>query len=62
MIGDQIGGIFGVGEVKAAALHGKDQHLLLFESKNHYLSVAVKGDNQLGAVEAEVRKALSPKK
>jgi predicted regulator of Ras-like GTPase activity (Roadblock/LC7/MglB family) len=62
MIGDQLGGIFGVGEVKAAAIHGKTQHLLLFESKNHYLSIAVKGDNQLGAIEAEVRKALSPKK
>lgn len=62
MIGDQLGGIFGVGEVKAAAIHGKTQHLLLFESKNLYLSVAVKGDNQLGAIEAEVRKALSPKK
>ena len=62
MIGNQLGGIFGVGEAKAAAIHGKSQHLLLFESKNQYLSVAVNGDNQLGAVEAEVRKALSPKK
>ncbi len=62
MLGNQLGGIFGVGEVKAAALHGKSQHLLLFESKSHYLSVAVKGDSQLGAVEAEVRQALSPKK
>jgi predicted regulator of Ras-like GTPase activity (Roadblock/LC7/MglB family) len=62
MIGTQLGGIFGVGEVKAAAIHGKTQHLLLFESKSHYLSIAVKGDTQLGAVEAEVRKSLSPKK
>jgi predicted regulator of Ras-like GTPase activity (Roadblock/LC7/MglB family) len=62
MIGDRLGEIFGVGSIKAAALHGKAQHLLLFESKSHYLSIAVHGESQLGAVEAEVRKALSPKK
>jgi predicted regulator of Ras-like GTPase activity (Roadblock/LC7/MglB family) len=62
MIGDRLGEIFGVGPVKAASLQGKTQHLLLFESKSHYLSIAVHGDSQLGAVEAEVRKALSPKK
>jgi len=62
MLGDRIGGIFGVGEVKAAALSGKSQQLLVFESKSHYLGIAVSGESQLGAVEAEVRKALSPKK
>jgi predicted regulator of Ras-like GTPase activity (Roadblock/LC7/MglB family) len=62
MIGDRLGDIFGIGNVKAAALHGATQHLLLFESKSHYLSIAVNGASQPGVVEAEVRKALSPKK
>jgi predicted regulator of Ras-like GTPase activity (Roadblock/LC7/MglB family) len=62
MIGDRLGGIFGVGTVKAATLQGKTEHLLLFESKSHYLSIAVNGESQPGVVEAEVRKALSPKK
>jgi len=62
MIGDRLGDIFGVGTVKAATLQGKTEHLLLFESKNHYLSIAVNGESQPGVVEAEVRKALSPKK
>ncbi len=62
MIGSQLGNVFGVGDTRAAAVQGKASHLLLFEAKNHYLTVAVKGESQLGAVETEVRKALSPKK
>jgi predicted regulator of Ras-like GTPase activity (Roadblock/LC7/MglB family) len=62
MLGDRLGNIFGVGSVKGAAVQGKESHQLLFEAKNHYLSVAVKGENQLGVVEAEIRKVLSPKK
>ena len=62
MVGNRLGGIFGVGEVKSAAVQGKECHLLMFESKSHYLSIAVKGSAQLGAVEAELRQALAPKK
>lgn len=62
MTGDHLGNIFGVGEVKVAALQGKSGQMLLFESKLHYLAVTVSNDQQLGAVEAEIRKALAPKK
>lgn len=62
MIGNQLGDTLGVGEVKLATVQGKSQHFLLFESKNHFLAVAVNGENQPGAIEAEIRKALSPKK
>jgi predicted regulator of Ras-like GTPase activity (Roadblock/LC7/MglB family) len=62
MLGNQLGSIFGVGDVKTAAVQGKSSHLLMYESKGHYLSVAVTGDQQLGAVETEIRKVLSPKK
>ena len=61
-IGNQMGTIFGVGAVKRAAVQGKETHLLMFEAKNHFLSIAVKGENQFGAVEAEIRKALSSPK
>jgi predicted regulator of Ras-like GTPase activity (Roadblock/LC7/MglB family) len=62
MIGNQLGNIFSVGEVRGAAVQGKSSQLLLFESKNHLLSVTVSTENQLAAVETEVRKVLSPKK
>ena len=53
---------FGVGEVKGAAVQGTANHLLLFEAKNHFLGIAIRGENQLGVVEAEIRKVLSPRK
>jgi len=62
MLGDQLGNIFGVGAMKGAAVQRKEKNLLLFEAKNHFLSVAVRGEIQIGAVEAEIRKVLSPKK
>jgi predicted regulator of Ras-like GTPase activity (Roadblock/LC7/MglB family) len=62
MIGRQLATVFEAGELKAAAVEGKASHLLLYEAKSHYLGVAVRGECRLGAVEAEVRKALGPKK
>jgi predicted regulator of Ras-like GTPase activity (Roadblock/LC7/MglB family) len=60
--GNRLGNLFGVGAMKRAAIQGKQSHLLVFEAKNHFLNVAVKGDSQFGAVEVEVCKALSPPK
>jgi predicted regulator of Ras-like GTPase activity (Roadblock/LC7/MglB family) len=61
MIGNQLGGIFEAGELRAAAVEGKASHLLLYESRSHFLGVAIRGECQRGAVEAEIRKALAPK-
>jgi predicted regulator of Ras-like GTPase activity (Roadblock/LC7/MglB family) len=62
MIGNQLGNFLGVGAVKRAAIQGKGSHLLMFEAKNHILSIAVKGEVQLGAADAEIRKVLSSQK
>ncbi len=59
MIGNQLGNIFQAGAILSAAVHGTKNHLLLFATKSHFLSVLVKGDVQPGPVEAEVRKVLS---
>lgn len=59
MIGNQLGSIFQSGAILSAAVHGASRHLLLFATKNHFLSVVVKGDAQPGPVEAEIRRILS---
>ncbi|HEY3309815.1 MAG TPA: DUF4388 domain-containing protein [Desulfuromonadaceae bacterium] len=58
---NKLGNQLGTGEMISAAVHGSDRHLLLFQSKNHYLSVAVSGNSQLGAVESVIKKALTQK-
>jgi len=62
LTGNQLGRLFDLGDTRSAAVHGKNHHLLVFEAKQHYLSVAVNSDCQLGGVEAEIRTALAPKK
>ncbi len=59
MIGNQLGAIFQAGAILSAVVHGASKHLLLFTTKNHFLTVVVKGEFQAGPVEAEVRKVLS---
>lgn len=59
---DRLGGFFGAGNLKSAAVQGEVRQLLLFESRQQYLSVAVKPDSRLDAVEAEIKKALVPNK
>jgi hypothetical protein len=59
MVGNQIGTVFQSGEVVSAVVEGKSRHLLLFGTKTHYLCVLVSGESQTGAVEAQVRQALS---
>jgi len=61
MFAGKLGMQLGAGELASAAVTGNDHHLLVFQSKNHYLSVTVSGSHQLGAVEATVRKTLSQK-
>lgn len=58
----KIGELMGLGEIKSAAVHTKDYNLLLYDSKQHYLSIAVKPDCNLDSVETEIKAALVPTK
>lgn len=60
--GNTIGELMGLGELKAAAVHTADYNLLLYDSKQHYLSIAVKPDCSLDSVEAEIKSAFVPAK
>jgi predicted regulator of Ras-like GTPase activity (Roadblock/LC7/MglB family) len=61
-IGNRLGALFGLGEVKSAAVHARSSQLLLFEAKNHYISIAVRGESTLSQVEAEIRNAFATRK
>ena len=53
--GANIGALMGLGEIKAAAVHTTHYNLLLYDSKQHFLSIAVKPDCNLDSVEAEIK-------
>ena len=61
-IGNDLGGLFGVGTVKSAAWQGRNYQLLMFEARNNYLCVAVQGSRQLSQVETDLRAALTARK
>ncbi|HPX62377.1 MAG TPA: DUF4388 domain-containing protein [Deltaproteobacteria bacterium] len=61
MFANQLGSLLGAGELISAAIQGSNHHLLLFQSKTHYLNILVKGTSQLGAVESSIRKVLTQK-
>lgn len=56
--GNSVGELMGLGEIKAAAVHTTNYNLLLYDSKQHYLSIAVKPDCNLDGVEAEIKAAF----
>ena len=60
--GNQLGDLMGLGEIKAAAVHTSNFHLLMYDSKQHYLSIAVKPECNLDSVEGEIKSALIPGK
>lgn len=60
--GNQIGALMGLGDIKAAAIQTQNFHLLMYDSKQHYLSIAVKPDFNLDSVESEIKSALMPGK
>lgn len=60
--GNQFGDLMGLGEIKAAAVHTSNFDLLMYDSKQHYLSIAVKPDCNLDSVESEIKAAFSPGK
>jgi predicted regulator of Ras-like GTPase activity (Roadblock/LC7/MglB family) len=57
----QIGSQFGVGEFKAATVHGSEHHLFLFDSKSHHLCVSAKGNANVNSLESEIRRVLAQK-
>jgi predicted regulator of Ras-like GTPase activity (Roadblock/LC7/MglB family) len=60
--GNQLGELMGLGDIKAAAIQTHNFHLLMYDSKQHYLSIAVKPDFNLDSVENEIKSALMPGK
>lgn len=62
MTGNQLGDLLGLGEIKSVAVQSRNFHLLMYDSKQHYLSIAVKPDCNLENVEGEIRSVLVPGK
>jgi predicted regulator of Ras-like GTPase activity (Roadblock/LC7/MglB family) len=60
MVGQRLGAHLGTGELVSAVVEGEARHLLFFVAKNLVLTVLADPAAQVGAVEAEVRKALAP--
>lgn len=60
--GNQLGELMGISEIKAAAVQTSGYHLLMYDSKQHYLSISVKPDCSLDSVEGEIKAALVPGK
>lgn len=60
--GNQFGELLGLGEVKAAAVQTRNFNLLMYDSKQHYLSIAVKPACNMDSVEGEIKAALIPGK
>lgn len=59
MVGNHLGTIFRAGPIHSAVVHGSKKHVLLLAAKNHYLSVLMDGEAEVGSVESEVRKILT---
>jgi hypothetical protein len=60
--GNKFGELMGLGAVKASAVHTNNFHLLMYDSKQHYLSIAVKPEYNLDSVENDIKSALMPGK
>lgn len=58
--GNSLGDFLGMGEMKSAAVQTQHFDLLMYDSKQHYLGIAVTSGYKLDAVEAEIRTALVP--
>jgi predicted regulator of Ras-like GTPase activity (Roadblock/LC7/MglB family) len=61
MFATQLGALMGAGDLVSAAVQGTSHHMLLFQSKTHFLNITLAGSSQLGAVETSVRAALAQK-
>jgi predicted regulator of Ras-like GTPase activity (Roadblock/LC7/MglB family) len=60
--GNRFGDLMGLGDIKASAVHTKKYHLLMYDSKQHYLSIAVRPESSLDSIEREIKAVLIPGK
>lgn len=57
-----LGELMGLGELKSAVAQTDNFDLLMYDSRQHYLSIAIKPNSKLDGVEAEIKSALVPAK
>jgi predicted regulator of Ras-like GTPase activity (Roadblock/LC7/MglB family) len=60
--GNRFGDLMGLGKIKATAVQTRNYHLLMYDSKQHYLSIAVKPESNLDSIEREIKAVLIPGK
>ena len=58
--GNKLGDFLGMGELRSATLQTQEFDLLMYDSKQHYLGIAVEANSKLDTVEANIRAALVP--
>lgn len=61
LFSEQIGSQFGIGEFKAATVHGSEHHLFLFDSKRHLLCVSANGSANVNSLDSEIRRVIGQK-
>ncbi len=61
LFSEQIGSQFGIGEFKAATVHGTEHHLFLFDSKRHHLCVSANGSANVNLLDTEIRRVIGQK-
>lgn len=61
LFSEQIGSQFGIGEFKAATVHGTEHHLFLFDSKRHHLCVSANGSANVNSLDTEIRRVIGQK-
>jgi predicted regulator of Ras-like GTPase activity (Roadblock/LC7/MglB family) len=59
MMANELGSALQAGALRAASVEGEKRHLLLLTAKAQSLAVFVRADQELGAVEAGIRAALT---
>lgn len=58
----KLGELMGLGEMRSAVAQSDNFDLLVYDSRQHYLSIAIKPNSKLDGVEAEIKTALAPGK
>lgn len=61
-LGNRLGDLLGLGGVKSAAVQAKAEGHLLFEAKNHYISITVGKESSLAQVESDIRVTFGSRK
>jgi predicted regulator of Ras-like GTPase activity (Roadblock/LC7/MglB family) len=59
MTAERIGNQLGVGSLRVAAIHGIQEHVLMYQEKNRLINFIISGSAQLGTAEQTILKILS---